>query len=76
MSESEILLIQAIIGALTVLFSVVGAAFAAGSRLGGIEATIHTISERLARIEALFELRLRDDTDDPDQRRHKRRWPT
>ena len=55
--------IQVVIDAVTILLSVVGASFAAGTRIGSIEQTLHTMAERLTRIEALFELRLkgRDD---------------
>lgn len=59
MREDTILLWQTVIGAVTIFLSVVGAVFAAGGKMGRIESTIHTMSERLARIEALFELRLK-----------------
>ena len=50
---------QVMIDAATVVLSVVGASFAAGIRIGSLETTLNHISERLTRIEALFELRLK-----------------
>jgi hypothetical protein len=58
-----LLIIQTVIAGLTVILSVIGAAFVTGSRIGSIETTIHTISERLTRIEALFELKLKGKDD-------------
>lgn len=74
MSQTEISLI---IAAITLLLSVVSSAFIAGSRWGrvnmkleGLErgqqdsattSDLHGLTERLARIEGMFELRIKDD---------------
>lgn len=66
MNGNGLLLLQTLIGAVTVLLSIVGASFATGRGIGrmegairAVETTTHTIIERLTRIEALFELRLK-----------------
>lgn len=54
---------QVLISALTVLLSVIGASFAAGIKIGSMEMTLRSISDRLTRIEALFELRIKGPSD-------------
>ena len=59
----NVITIQVLIDGVTVVLSVVGASFAAGIRIGSIETTLHGMAERLARIEGLFELRLKGPND-------------
>jgi len=52
--------IPVIISLIGVIVSVATSSFIAGSRSGRMETTMTTISERLARIEGMFELKLKD----------------
>jgi hypothetical protein len=56
----EYIAISICIALVGVVVSVVTATFAAGSKWGTMNATMTTISERLARIEGMFELKLKD----------------
>lgn len=53
-------LVAAIISLTGVVISVATSAFIAGTKSGTIQTTMTTISERLARIEGMFELKLKD----------------
>jgi hypothetical protein len=44
----------------TVVVSISGAAFVSGTRWGRVEQDMKTMSDRLARIEGMFTLKLRD----------------
>lgn len=63
------IVIEIIIGSVTIAVSLIGSAFIAGNRWGRIESDIRSISERIARIEVLFTLRLRRNNDDTDSGR-------
>jgi hypothetical protein len=52
--------ISAIISLGGVIVSITVSAFIVGTKAGGMEQTMKTISERLARIEGLFEMKLKD----------------
>lgn len=58
MSGSDIM--AAIISLSGVIVSVVVSTFVAGAKYGTMTQTMVTISERLARIEGMFELKLKD----------------
>jgi hypothetical protein len=45
----------------TIILSIVTSAFVAGSRWGGINATLINIDKRLNAIEGMFKLKLKDD---------------
>jgi hypothetical protein len=49
------------ITAIGVVLSMIVAAFTAGSRYGSLEDEVRNIKVQLARIEGMFELKLRDD---------------
>jgi hypothetical protein len=55
--------IEIVIGIVTFTMSVAASMFVAGTRWGRIETTILAISERLAKIEGMFTLTLRDKSD-------------
>lgn len=57
---------EIIIGAVTIAVSLIGSAFIAGNRWGRIESDIRGMSDRLAKIEGMFTLRLRRNSDDSD----------
>ena len=48
------------IGACTIVLSMTGSAFIAGSRWARMESSISTMSDRLAKIEGMFTLRMKD----------------
>lgn len=50
-----------IISLVGVVLSIISASFISGAKWGSITATINTISERLARIEGMFELKIKRD---------------
>lgn len=52
--------VELIISAITVLISVCSSMFVAGSRWGRVEGDMRSMSDRLAKIEGMFTLRLRD----------------
>jgi hypothetical protein len=52
--------LSAIISLVGVIVSITVSSFIAGAKLGGMIQTMNTISERLARIEGLFEMKLKD----------------
>ena len=54
------LVIEIIIGCVTFVTSVSTSMFIAGSRWGEVRADVKTISERLAKIEGMFTLKLED----------------
>ena len=49
-----------VIGGCTIVLSLTGSAFIAGSRWSRMESSISTMSDRLAKIEGMFTLRFRD----------------
>ena len=55
-----VLWIQAGIGVLTFVSSIGGAAFVSGTRWGRIESDMRMMADRLAKIEGMFTLRLKD----------------
>lgn len=60
MSATTILMLQAVISAGGVLTSVVVSAFMSGSRWGRVETDMRVMADRLAKIEGMFTLRLKD----------------
>ena len=52
--------IQVLIGVVTFVCSIAGAAFVSGTRWGRVEGDMRAMSDRLARIEGMFTLRLKD----------------
>lgn len=52
---------QAIVDVATFVISIGVSAFIAGSRWGGLQQDMRAISDRLAKIEGMFELRLRQE---------------
>lgn len=58
------LIVELVIGLCTVILSLAGSAFIAGTRWGRIETEIRAMSDRLAKIEGMFTLRLRDPKDE------------
>lgn len=57
----NVVIVQAAISGITFVLSVAASMFVAGSRWGRIEGKIETMADRLAKIEGMFTLRLRDD---------------
>jgi len=57
--------VEIIIAIVTFVMSVGTSMFVAGTRWGRIETTIQVMSDRLAKIEGMFTLRLRDPSDKP-----------
>lgn len=49
-----------LVGVITTLVSWLGAAFIAGQSYGSIKTDVKGINERLARIEGMFEMKLKD----------------
>ena len=52
--------VAAIISLVGIIISVTVSSFIAGSKFGTVVQTLNTISERLARIEGLFEFKLKE----------------
>lgn len=52
--------VQAVIGVCTVVVSVSGSAFVAGTRWGRVESEMKDMGTRLARIEGMFTLTFKD----------------
>lgn len=52
--------LEILIAVLGDVVAICGAMFVAGSRWGRIEGDIHSISDRLAKIEGMFTLKLRE----------------
>ena len=73
MSNSTGILVEALIGVATVLISVATSMFVAGTRWGRVESEVRLMSDRLAKIEGMFTLRLKDDGNAPDQAIHRHR---
>lgn len=63
MSASTALVLQVVIASVGVLASVTVSAFVSGTRWGRIETDMRSMSDRLAKIEGMFTLKLRDDPD-------------
>ena len=51
---------EVVIGVCTVVASLAGSAFVAGTRWGRVESDIKDMNQRLAKIEGMFTLRLKD----------------
>lgn len=62
--------VEVLIGVLTLILSVSASMFVAGSRWGRIEGDMRNMSDRLARIEGMFTLQLKDADDANRTRRH------
>jgi hypothetical protein len=54
---------EVVIGIVTFVLSVGASMFIAGARWGTMEAGMRTMNERMARIEGMFTLRLKDPSD-------------
>ena len=52
-------IIELVIGVATLVLSMTGSAFIAGTRWSRIESDIHSMSDRLAKIEGMFTLQLK-----------------
>lgn len=52
--------LAAIISLIGVVISITVSSFVAGTKVGSMAQTLNTISERLARIEGLFEFKLKE----------------
>jgi hypothetical protein len=61
--------VQIVIAAVGVVVSICCSMFVAGSRWGRIEGDMRSMSDRLAKIEGMFSLRLRDPDDNDRARR-------
>jgi Flp pilus assembly protein protease CpaA len=59
-SDTATYVIPTIISLVGVVTSVIVTSFQAGARYGAMAQTMNTISERLARIEGLFEMKLKE----------------
>ena len=53
------IIVELIIGSATLVLSITGSAFIAGTRWSRIESDIHSMSDRLAKIEGMFTLQLK-----------------
>lgn len=53
-------IVEAVIGVCTVVLSVTGSAFVAGTRWGRVESEMKDMATRLAKIEAMFTLTLKE----------------
>lgn len=60
MSGSTVLVLQTVIAAVSVIASVTVSAFISGTRWGTMQQEMRTMADRLAKIEGMFTLRLRD----------------
>lgn len=56
--------VDALVGIVTVALSLTGSAFIAGARWGRIETDLKDMAGRLAKIEGMFTLRLKDPSKD------------
>lgn len=65
MNANTLLVIQTIIAMAGVITSVVVSAFLSGSRWGRVETDMRVMADRLAKIEGMFTLRLKDDDSPP-----------
>ena len=63
MNPNTLLALQTIIAGGGVLVSVVVSAFMSGSRWGRVETDMRVMADRLAKIEGMFTLRLKDHDD-------------
>lgn len=73
MSPATLLTIQILGGIVTLVLSVASSMFVAGTRWGRVESEVRLMSDRLAKIEGMFTLRLKDGTGDAsDQAIHRR----
>ena len=61
MSGNAALIVQAVIALGGVLASVTASAFISGMRWGAMQQELRQVADRLARIEGMFTLRLRDE---------------
>jgi hypothetical protein len=55
--------VQILVSAVTFIMSIAGSMFIAGNRWGRIESKIEIMADRLAKIEGMFTLRLKDRDD-------------
>lgn len=60
MSANTILVLQVIIAAGGVIASITVSSFMSGTRWGRVEGDMRTMADRLAKIEGMFTLRLKD----------------
>jgi hypothetical protein len=68
MSASTVLVIQTVIAAGGVVASVTVSAFVSGTRWGQMQGDMRLMADRLAKIEGMFTLRLRDNDEGPRPR--------
>lgn len=66
MNQNSGVIWEVLIGVVTVLLSVCTSMFVAGTRWGRVESEVRLMSDRLAKIEGMFTLRLKDDGHAPD----------
>lgn len=64
MTPNTVLVLQTVIAGGGVLCSVVVSAFMSGARWGRVETDMRVMADRLAKIEGMFTLRLKDHEDD------------
>jgi hypothetical protein len=64
-SQNTLLVVQVIIAMGGVITSVTVSAFLSGARWGRVETDMRFMADRLAKIEGMFTLRLKDDGDPP-----------
>lgn len=60
MSGNTAIILQTVIAAGGVMASVIVSAFVSGTRWGRVESDMRTMADRLAKIEGMFTLRLKD----------------
>ncbi len=63
MSTNTVMVLQVVIAAGGVIASVVVSAFVSGTRWGRVESDMRTMADRLAKIEGMFTLRLKQPAD-------------
>ena len=65
MNANTLIILQTVIAMAGVITSVIVSAFLSGSRWGRVETDMRVMADRLAKIEGMFTLRLKDDGDVP-----------
>ena len=68
MSTNTVIVLQTVIAAGGVIASITVSAFISGTRWGAIQQDVRGMADRLAKIEGMFTLRLKDNEQDPRSR--------
>jgi hypothetical protein len=67
-TTNTVLVLQVIISAGGVIASITVSSFVSGTRWGRMETDMRAMADRLAKIEGMFTLRLKDNSEDPRSR--------